>query len=159
MDIFIYILAIVCALLAIVGSVLPAVPGAAFAYLALWLARWSGMCDFSATYMLVMAAVTFVVFVLDYLIAPLIIRRMGGSRAATWGATIGMIFGIILTPVGMLLGMFLGALLGEYVFNKSGAKRSFRAMVGVFLGFLLGTGLKLILCVYVLIAIIRAACA
>lgn len=61
-----------------------------------------------------------------------------------------MILGMIFTPIGMLLGMLLGAFLGEIMYAKRSGYMALKAAMGTFLGFLLGTGLKLLLCFYVL---------
>lgn len=154
MDIFLIILAFVSLFIAIIGSVLPALPGLPLAYLSLWLGRWSGYTPFGNTFMLILAAVTLVVFLADYFLPPLILKRTGGSKAATWGSIIGMILGMLFTPVGMLLGMLLGAFLGElWNANRSGSE-ALKAAFGAFLGFLLGTGLKLLLCFYIFYALI-----
>ena len=150
MDIFLIILAFVTLLIALVGSIVPALPGVPLAYLSLWLGRWSGYTPFGDTFMWIMAGVTLAVFLADYFLPPLIVKKLGGSKAATWGSIIGMILGMIFTPIGMLLGMLLGAFLGEIMYAKRSGYMALKAALGTFLGFLLGTGLKLLLCFYVL---------
>lgn len=157
MDIFLLCVALFCAVLAIIGSIVPIIPGVVLAYGSLWVARWSNMCEFSNQFMWIMAAITAVVFVIDYFLPPLIIRRMGGSKAASWGATIGMIAGIIFTPIGMMLGMILGAFVGEYMYGSKDEHKSLKATLGAILGFFVGTGIKLILCSYILYQIIAQA--
>lgn len=150
MDIFLIILAFVTLLIALVGSIVPALPGVPLAYLSLWLGRWSGYTPFGDTFMWIMAGVTLAVFLTDYFLPPLIVKKLGGSKAATWGSILGMILGMIFTPIGMLLGMLLGAFLGEIMYAKRSGYMALKAAMGTFLGFLLGTGLKLLLCFYVL---------
>lgn len=150
MDIFLIILAFVTLLIALVGSIVPALPGVPLAYLSLWLGRWSEYTPFGDTFMWIMAGVTLAVFLADYFLPPLIVKKLGGSKAATWGSIIGMILGMIFTPIGMLLGMLLGAFLGEIMYAKRSGYMALKAAMGTFLGFLLGTGLKLLLCFYVL---------
>lgn len=154
MDTFLFISAFLVLLLGMVGSIVPAMPGVPLAYLSLWLGRWSGYTPFSNTFMWIMAGVTLVVFLADYFLPPLIVKRSGGSKAATWGSIIGMVAGLIFTPVGMLLGMLLGAFLGEFWYAKKSGGEALKAAMGTFVGFLLGTGLKLLLCFYVLYQLI-----
>lgn len=154
MDIFLFISAFLVLLLGMVGSIIPAMPGVPLAYLSLWLGRWSGYTPFSNRFMWIMAGVTLVVFLADYFLPPLIVKRSGGSKAATWGSIIGMVAGLIFTPVGMLLGMLLGAFLGELWYAKKSGGEALKAAMGTFIGFLLGTGLKLLLCFYVLYQLI-----
>lgn len=154
MDTFLFISAFLVLLLAMVGSIVPAMPGVPLAYLSLWLGRWSGYTPFSNTFMWIMAGVTLVVFLADYFLPPLIVKRSGGSKAAMWGSIIGMLIGLIFTPIGMLLGMLLGAFLGEVIHAQKSGYVALKAAMGTFVGFLLGTGLKLLLCFYVLYQLI-----
>lgn len=156
MDIFLIILAFVTLLIALVGSIVPALPGVPLAYLSLWLGRWSGYTPFGDTFIWIMAGVTLAVFLADYFLPPLILKKTGGSKAATWGSIIGMVLGIVFTPIGMLMGMLLGAFLGELLYAKKSGGEALKAAVGTFIGFLLGTGLKLLLCFYVLYKLIAA---
>lgn len=156
MDIFLITLAFVVLLLAMVGSVVPALPGVPLAYLSLWLGRWSSYAPFDNTFMWIMAGVTIAVFLADYFLPPLIVKKTGGSKAATWGSVIGMVLGMIFTPIGMLLGMLLGAFIGEIVYAKKSGGDALKAAMGTFIGFLLGTGLKLLLCFYILYRLIAA---
>lgn len=156
-EIIIFIVALVCAALSIAGSIIPVIPGPILGYGSLWLAQWSGYCAFSNQFMIVMAIATAAVFAADYILPPLITRKMGGSKAASWGATLGMLFGMFFTPVGMIAGMLIGAFVGEMIFARNTSDKSVRAALGAFLGFLLGTGLKLILCFYILYSIVVTA--
>ena len=81
MDLFLLILAFVTLVIAMVGSIVPALPGVPLAYLSLWLGRWSEYTPFSNTYMWIMAGVTIVVFLADYFLPPMILKRFGGSKA------------------------------------------------------------------------------
>ncbi|WP_298062693.1 DUF456 domain-containing protein [uncultured Rikenella sp.] len=154
MEIFLIILAFIVLLLAMIGSVVPALPGVPLAYLSLWIGRWSGYTPFDNTFMGIMAGVTLVVFLADYFLPPLILKKAGGSKAATWGSIIGMVIGMIFTPIGMLLGMLLGAFLGEILYAGKSGSTALTAALGAFIGFLVGTGLKLLLCFYILYKLI-----
>lgn len=156
MDIILIILAFAFTLIAILGSVLPLLPGPPLAYLALWLARWSGYCELSNSFMAWLSVVTIVVFVIDYFLPPLITKSAGGSKYATWGSITGMMFGIIFTPIGMVFGMLLGAFIGEIAFAKKSTDKALKAAAGAFAGFILGTGLKLVFCSFILYTIIAS---
>jgi len=154
MDVIIIIIAIICAVLAIIGSYVPALPGPVLAYGALWIAQATPYCNFSKTYLIVMAIATIIVFALDYFLPSLITKKMGASNAASWGAFIGSIVGMFFTPIGIILGMLIGAFIGEYCFADGNHVKSLKAALGAFLGFLAGTGLKLVLCCWILFDII-----
>lgn len=153
-DVFILSLAVVVAVVAIIGCVVPALPGPVLAYGALWLAEWSSVVDFSNEFMLVMAGVTAVVFAADYFLPSLITRKFGGTKYAAWGSIIGMFIGMFIPVVGLILGLLVGAFVGELIFAKRSGVDSLIATIGAFLGFLVGSGLKLFLCFYILYEII-----
>ena len=71
-------------------------------------------------------------------------NKIGGSKAATIGSTIGLIIGLFMGPAGIILGPFLGALVGELIHSKGAFFTSLKSAWGAFLGFLLGTGIKMI---------------
>ena len=71
-------------------------------------------------------------------------KKFGGSKAAVTGSTIGLIAGFFIGPVGIILGPFLGALIGEMIHNKGESDGTLKAAFGAFMGFLTGTGIKMI---------------
>lgn len=144
------VLAFVCVVIGIAGSILPAIPGPPIAYVGLWLAHWSSNQEYSTPFLIWTGIAMIVVSVMDNILPPYITQKTGGSKYATIGSIIGMIAGIFLTPIGMLLGMLIGAFVGELVFAKNDANTAFKAALGAFTGFLLGTGIKLLFCFFVL---------
>ena len=154
MDIFLMILAFLCILLGIAGSVLPAIPGPPLAYFGILISYWSGVCPFSGSFLIWTGVVMIAVTIFDYLLPPYITKKIGGSRYATIGSLVGMIAGIFFTPVGMLLGMLLGAFIGELLFTRQNSDKALKAAIGAFVGFLLGTGIKLLYCFFLLFTVI-----
>ena len=131
-------------LVGLVGCILPVLPGPPLSYAALivlCLAR--GWETFSPTFLIVMAAVTVAVTVLDYVVPALGAKRYGATRAGVWGSVFGMLAGIVFfPPFGMFLGAFLGAVLGELAAGRSD-REALRAGWGVFLGTMAATVMKL----------------
>ena len=90
-----------------------------------------------------MAGLTIVVTLLDYVVPAIGAKRYGASTLGVWGSIIGMLFGLVIFPPwGMLIGAIAGALAGEMLSGKKGEK-VVRAGWGVFVGNILGIGLKL----------------
>ena len=56
----------------------------------------------------------------------------------------------------MASGPFLGAFIGEMIAGQD-SRRSFKAALGSFVGFLLGSFLKLVICFFMLFYVIRSA--
>lgn len=156
MDIAISIIAVVAGIIGILGSILPGLPGPPISWVGLlvlyiWGSGTNSSGDpVSMTLLIISAIVVIVVSVLDYLIPPLITKKMGGSKYAEKGSLYGMIFGIIFTPIGMILGAFLGALLAELVVVNKEFAPALKSAFGTFLGFILGTGIKTIAAVWMM---------
>ena len=157
---WISIIAVIAGAIGIAGSILPGLPGPPISWVGLlilyiWGTGLNGAGEpLSLTALIVWALVVIAVTVVDYIVPPLLAKRMGGSKYAEKGSLYGMIFGIIFTPVGMILGAFLGALLAELFVAKKKIEDALKAAVGSFVGFILGTGIKTICAVLILWQII-----
>lgn len=149
MSTILIILAVIMLILGIIGSVVPGLPGPPLAWLGILLVHFSGIAQFSALFLTVSAVIAAIITLLDYIIPSWSTKRHGGSKAGVWGCNIGLVISIIGLPFGPagLLGVifwpFAGALVGELVFGKK-ESTPLRAAWGAFVGFLTGTGLKLI---------------
>ena len=160
METTIAIIAVIAGIVGILGSILPGLPGVPISWtglLALYI--WGNGTNasgepLSIAILIVWALVVALVTVVDYIVPPLIIKKMGGSKYAEKGSMYGMIFGIFFTPIGMVLGSFLGALLAELVVAKKNSDEAVKAAIGSFLGFILGTGIKTIVAVCIMWQII-----
>ena len=150
METFIAILAIILGIVGIIGSVAPALPGPPLSWVGLlvlyiWGSGTNGSEEpMGTTFLLVWLAVVIVVSVLDYIVPAWFTKITGGSKYGSLGAMIGLFAGLIVPPVGMILGSLLGALIGELVFAQMPPAKSLKSALGAFLGFMFGTGLKLI---------------
>ncbi len=152
MEIVVGILAVLAGIIGILGSVLPALPGPPLSWAGMLLLYfWGGTNshgdEMSLTILLVMLGVTILVSVLDYVIPSYLTRVTGGSKAAEWGTFLGMVFGIfVMPPWGMIIFSVLGAFLAEILFANKKGSEALKSALGSFLGFLVGTGLKLVAC-------------
>jgi uncharacterized protein YqgC (DUF456 family) len=139
------LLAVVLVVAGIVGTVLPALPGAPLVFLGLLLAAWAHNFEKVGWVTLtILAVLTVLTFVVDFMAASLGAKRVGASWAALAGAALGMIVGLFFSIPGLILGPFVGAVLGEYFARKDWAQAR-RVGVGTWLGMLLGIAGKLAL--------------
>jgi uncharacterized protein YqgC (DUF456 family) len=141
-DYILLIFGILLMILGIIGCLVPVLPGPPISYVGLLLLHFSRFGQFSDTTLIVFAAVTVVVTVLDYVVPVWGTKKFGGSKYGTRGATVGLIIGLFLGPLGMILGPLIGAFVGEMIF-KDDMKYAMKAGFGSLLGFLTGIGLKL----------------
>ncbi|MBP3202932.1 MAG: DUF456 domain-containing protein [Bacteroidales bacterium] len=150
METFIGILAIILGIVGIIGSVAPALPGPPLSWVGLLcLYIWGSGTNaagepISTTVLLVWLGIVLLVSLLDYVVPAYFTKLTGGSKYGSWGAVGGLFLGLIYPPVGMILGSLLGAFVAELVLAGKGAVGSLKSAFGAFLGFLFGTGLKLI---------------
>ena len=146
MDVF-CVFALILGLVGIVGSIIPALPGPPLSWVGLLLVYFSGqrgVADpMTLRFLMIWLAVTVIVTIFDYFVPAWFTKVTGGHKAASVGAMIGLFVGMF-SPFGIILGSLAGAFLGEFLFEKRGVWDSFKASLGAFLGFMSGTGAKLI---------------
>lgn len=152
MEIVVAIIAVLCGVIGILGSILPALPGPPLTWAGLLLLYfWGGTNGdgepMSLTVLLVMLGVTVLVSIIDYVVPMYLIKATGGTKYAERGALVGLILGsFLIPPLGMIIGSFLGAFLMEIYYARKTSGDALKAAAGSFLGFLLGTGIKIVAC-------------
>jgi uncharacterized protein YqgC (DUF456 family) len=129
----------------LVGCFLPIIPGPPLSYIGLIVLQLKEQSPFSTKFLIIWAVVVVAVTALDYVVPAYGTKKFGGTKYGIWGCTIGLIVGLWMGPIGIILGPFLGALIGELIGGKS-SDVAFKAALGSFVGFLVGTLLKLIVC-------------
>ena len=150
MSTFIAILAILLGVAGIVGSIVPGLPGPPLSWLGMmvlyfWGAGTNGEgAVLGGSLLLLWLVITVVVTIIDYVVPAWFTKVTGGSKYGGWGAIIGLILGMSIPPVGMIVGALLGAFAAELIFAKKDTWTSVKSALGAFLGFLSGTGIKLI---------------
>jgi hypothetical protein len=141
------VLAFIFCILGIIGSIVPGLPGPPLSWIGLlfiYLSHRMGGADMSLTFLLIWLGITIIVTVLDYIVPAKVTRLTGGSKAGSTGAVIGMVIGMFLTPIGMIPCSLLGAFLAEMFQEDKSAGQALKSALGTFLGFLVGTGMKLL---------------
>ena len=150
MNVVLIILAVILGVVGIVGSVVPGLPGPPISWIGILLMYFFGGTNgagerMSLTLMLILLGVTILVTIIDYIVPAWFTKLTGGSKYASWGAILGLFAGLIFPlPFGMIVTSLLGAFACEFLFAGKGAGSSVKASLGAFLGFLSGTGIKLI---------------
>ncbi len=150
MSTVIIILAIVAGIVGIAGSILPGLPGPPISWVGLLILYLWGSGTSAAgepmtlTFLLVWLGITIAVTVIDYFVPAYFTKITGGSKAAGRGAMVGLIVGMFVPPVGIILGSLLGAFLAEFLISRKNGFESVKSSLGAFMGFLCGTGIKLI---------------
>lgn len=149
MNTFLVIAAIILGVIGIVGSVVPGLPGPPVGWVGLLLMYFAGGTDadgqtMSMAFLLLWFGIMVVATILDYVVPGMFTKLTGGSKYAGRGAILGLFAGMFIPPVGIILGSLIGAFLAEIIFAGKDAVSSVSSAFGAFLGFICGTGLKLI---------------
>ena len=144
-DIFLVILGVCFLIGGWLGCILPVVPGPPLSFVALLLLQFTRFADFSVKFMLITAAVTVIVTVVDFILPAWGTRKWGGSRAGTAGAIVGLLVGLFFSPVGIFVGPFAGAVVFELISGRK-TNAALRSGLGSFVGFILGAVMKLSVC-------------
>jgi uncharacterized protein YqgC (DUF456 family) len=144
MDYVLIGLGILLMIAGILGCLLPFIPGPPLNYLGLLLLHFTSGYQFENKFIIVWGAITAVVYFLDMVIPVWGTKKFGGSRRGVWGSMIGLVAGFFFfPPLGIIIGPFAGAVIGELSSGKNSSE-ALKSGLGSFIGFLVGTLLKLI---------------
>ena len=138
------ILGLLFAMVGLAGCILPVIPGPPFSFLALIILSWAKDWEpFSSTFLIIMAGLTILLTILDYVVPVRGAKKYGASKLGLWGSIIGMLIGLFFfPPLGMFIGAIVGAFAGELIAGKE-VKKALRAGWGIFVGNMLVIILKL----------------
>lgn len=148
-NIIMIIIAVILGVIGIVGSVVPALPGPPLSWIGLlFMYIWGGTNasgePMSLKFLIIWLAIATLVTIIDYFVPAFFTKISGGSKYAAWGAGLGLLAGMIIPPIGMIAGSIIGAFLAELIFSGKDASGSMKSAAAAFAGFILGTGMKLI---------------
>jgi len=147
MDIALLAIGFCCMILGILGSFLPVLPGPGLSWLGILLLYCTSAVPMNYWMLGVTLVVTIVISILDYTIPAQGTKRFGGSSYGIWGTNIGLVVGIFApVPFGFLIGPFVGAFVGEMIYNSTDHKRALKAATGSFIGFLVSSFMKFVIC-------------
>jgi uncharacterized protein len=144
-DIFLLVVGVVLMIVGLAGCVLPFLPGPPLCFIALLIQQLQSEAPYTSRFLIIWAAVTVVITVLDYVIPVYGTKKFGGTKYGVWGCIIGLVAGLAFGPLGIIVGPFIGAFIGEMIANNN-SSNAFRAALGSFFGFVVGTLLKLVAC-------------
>lgn len=153
MDTLLSILAIAFGVVGCIGCIVPILPGVMLAYVGYLCLYFCSYSDISVAWLVVFGVLTLIVSILDYLLPSYMTKKFGGSKAGERGAMAGVIGGFLLGPVGIVVGPFVGAVVAELINDGSDRQRAFKSGLGSFLSFFVGTGIKLVVAMWLTIEI------
>ena len=155
METLLIIFALVFAIVGLLGSILPALPGAPLSYVGLLLLLPCEGADISNTALWVYGIFLAIVSILDYIAPVWLTNLSGGGQQATRASMAGLVAGLFFFPPwGLIIGPFVGAFIGELMDGASKGKALKVALMS-FAGFLLTTGMKIMYSGVLLFVIVK----
>jgi uncharacterized protein len=145
MDVLWLVLGSLLMIVGLAGCVLPFLPGPPLCYVGLLIQQLQADPPYTTKFLLIWGVITVVITGLDYVIPVYGTKKFGGTKYGMWGCMIGLFAGLWFGPLGIIIGPFAGAFVGELMSNSS-SDQAFKAAIGSFIGFLVGTLLKLVAC-------------
>ena len=144
METVLLILAVVLLVGGIIFSVLPPLPGPLMAFSGLLMTSFASTETKVATWLLIaVGVVAMIIQVADFILPAAATKKYGGTRAGIIGGLIGTIVGAFSgIPFGIILGPLLGAIIGDLV-GGNHIRGAMKSGVASFVGFLLGTMVKI----------------
>jgi uncharacterized protein len=152
----VWVLAVVLVGVGLAGILLPALPGTALIFAGLLLGAWAdGFEHVGAAALVLIGVVGASSYLVDFVAAAWGTRRLGASRRGMFGAALGTGLGLFFGLPGILIGPFAGAVIGELTAHTD-LRRAGRAGVAAWIGFAIGTAIKIAMA-FLMIAIFLGA--
>ena len=129
----------------IIFSVIPPLPGPVLSYLGLLCIHFSDTeASFSVFGLVFWGGLATVITIADYALPIMATKKYGGTKAGIWGGAIGALAGFLLPiPFGVIIGPLLGAIIGD-LYGGNHFRAAMKSGFGSFVGFLIATGLKVV---------------
>ena len=144
-DVAFIAIGVLLVVVGLIGCIIPGLPGTPLCWGALLLAHFTSLSSITWIPIIILGILTVIVEILNIFVPSMLTKASGGSKAGSIGSTIGVFAGLFLGSIWTILaGPFVGALIGEMVHDSSNMKRVFKSAVFSFLGFLTGSGIRLI---------------
>ena len=156
-ELLLVALTIILFLAGIAGCIVPGLLGTPLCWAGMLASYFVDRCSLSFFTLIACAVISLLVEIVNNFVPTFFTVKAGGSKAGSLGATVGTFAGIFLGGFfGILAGPFLGALIGELINDSSDFKKALKSAAFAFLGFITGTGLRLIVSCAFVIVLVRA---
>lgn len=138
-----WVVAVLLLIVGAIGTVFPALPGVPLIFAGVLMAAWAEDFERIGGWTIgVLAVLTVIGVVVDYVAASMSAQRAGASRQGIIGAAIGTVAGIFSGLWGLIFMPLVGAAVGEFLAHRD-ALRAGRVGVATWFGLLIGTAVKI----------------
>ena len=141
----IWLIASTLILLGVAGLILPLLPGTVLIFIGAAFAAWAeDYTRISGTTVAVLAGLTLIAWVLEYVAGLLGAKAAKASRQALIGAAIGTVLGVFSGLWGLFVFPLIGAMVGEF-YARGDALRAGQVGVATWVGIMIGTIAKVVI--------------
>lgn len=147
MEVLIVIAAMLCAVLGVIGCIVPMLPGVPLSYAGILILHFTGQAVYSTRQLVTWLVLVVVLQILDYITPMLGSKYSGGTEYGNRGCIAGTLVGLFFMPWGIIMGPFLGAVIGEML-GGCDFNHALRSGIGSLVGFIFGTLLKVVVSIY-----------
>ena len=158
MTILLWTIGIALVIVGLIGTVLPALPGAMLIVAGLVLAAWAdGFTKVGAWPLVTIGVIGAASYLVDFAAAALGAKKFGASSRAMIGAGLGTLLGLFLGLPGIIIGPFVGAVIGELTMHRDMAKvgkAGFAAWIGFLVGMVVKVGIAFLMIAIFLSALV-----
>ena len=135
----------------IMGCIVPGIPGPIVSWSSLFLFFLLPGQEIGWVALIIWGLFAAAATALDLMVPVLGAKKFGSSREGIIGGTIGIVVGLFFfPPLGIILGPLFGTIAGDMIAGGNFSK-ALNSGVGSLLGFIVGTSVKLIFCIALLI--------
>jgi len=155
-DTLLWLLSAVLIVVGVAGTVLPALPGAAFVLAGIVLAAWiDGFSRVGVGVVAIVSVLAMLSWVLEYVAGVLGAKKAGASRQALIGAALGTVLGLFAGFIGVLFMPLVGAAVGEYLARRDSGQ-AVKVGVSTWLGLMAGMIGKVVI-VFIMLGVFAGA--
>ena len=132
-------------LIGMAGVFLPVLPGVPLVFAGAFIYAWStGFQVITIGNLIFFAVLTAIASAVEYIGGVITAKKYGASKYGLLGGVLGGIIGLILLGIpGLILGQLTGVITGEIYYGKQ-MKESFTSGFGMFIGYILGSTIKVL---------------
>ncbi len=143
MTIFLWVVAVILIIAGLAGTIIPAIPGIPAMFVGFLIAAWlDNFQEIGWITLTILALITLLSQVIDFLTTSMGAKKMGASRLAITGTLIGTFAGIFFGITGIIFGPFIGAITGEFISRRDLLKAG-KVGFGTWLGIVIGIAVRL----------------
>lgn len=149
--------AILLFIVGIIGCIIPGLPGTPLCWAGMLVSSFVSFSSLTWTHIIIFAVVCVAVEIVNNLVPSYFTKKSGGSKAGSWGSTIGVFAGMFTGQIVLIfLGPFIGAFIGEMLHDSTNIKKALNSACYSFLGFITGTGLRLVVAAVIVITAVKS---